>query len=209
MSEGSPPPPPPPIPSESGDRSSPEPNSQNHIADSQNGVAATSKEETTTTVSLTTTRSNRPSRACTIRAAARLHSAAQPAIQRKAKDAKKEPRLPESPPPSQCSKIVTPLVEPPPPSQLPRWNLRSMWELASVLNFLHVSWKAVIFLFLGWVYGIPMHHSKFGNLWFYMYVLCFRYLGLFWISQLNSRPKSLRLLSLRPMTHWVIYIFHC
>ena len=40
----------------------------------------------------------------------------------------------------QCSssKIVTPLVETPPASQLPRWSLRSMWELASVLNFLHV-----------------------------------------------------------------------
>lgn len=42
--------------------------------------------------------------------------------------------------PEQCSgsgKIVTPLVGSPPPSQLPRWSLRSMWELASVLNFLH------------------------------------------------------------------------
>ncbi|XP_023645218.1 DDT domain-containing protein DDR4 isoform X1 [Capsella rubella] len=35
-------------------------------------------------------------------------------------------------------KIVTSLVPPPEPSQMPRWNLRSMWELASVLNFLHV-----------------------------------------------------------------------
>ncbi|KAF8104237.1 hypothetical protein N665_0176s0048 [Sinapis alba] len=35
-------------------------------------------------------------------------------------------------------KIVTSLVQPPEPSQMPRWNLRSMWELASVLNFLHV-----------------------------------------------------------------------
>ncbi|CAH8381364.1 unnamed protein product [Eruca vesicaria subsp. sativa] len=40
----------------------------------------------------------------------------------------------------QCvkSKIVTSLVQPPEASQMPRWNLRSMWELASVLNFLHV-----------------------------------------------------------------------
>ncbi|KAJ4889486.1 DDT domain superfamily [Raphanus sativus] len=36
------------------------------------------------------------------------------------------------------SKIVTSLVSPPEPSQMPRWNLRSMWQLASVLNFLHV-----------------------------------------------------------------------
>ncbi|KAF7806145.1 DDT domain-containing protein DDR4-like isoform X1 [Senna tora] len=135
MSEGSPSPPP--IPTEPGDRSSPEPDSQNHISDSQNGVP-TSKEETTAAPPVITTRSNRPSRACTIRAASRLYSTAQPAIQRKAKDAKKEQRRPESPPQQQCSKIVTPLVEPPPPAQLPRWNLRSMWELASVLNFLHV-----------------------------------------------------------------------
>ncbi|ANM59250.1 unnamed protein product [Arabidopsis thaliana] len=46
--------------------------------------------------------------------------------------------------PKQCvaggssTKIITSLVPPPEPSQMPRWNLRSMWELASVLNFLHV-----------------------------------------------------------------------
>lgn len=38
----------------------------------------------------------------------------------------------------QCSKIVTQLVGEPEPSQLPRWNLRSMWQLASILNFLNV-----------------------------------------------------------------------
>uniref|UniRef100_A0A1D1ZDW6 DDT domain-containing protein n=1 Tax=Anthurium amnicola TaxID=1678845 RepID=A0A1D1ZDW6_9ARAE len=38
----------------------------------------------------------------------------------------------------QRSKIITPLVEPPPPGQLPRWSIRSMWEFASLLNFLHV-----------------------------------------------------------------------
>ncbi|KAF8708930.1 hypothetical protein HU200_029845 [Digitaria exilis] len=37
-------------------------------------------------------------------------------------------------------RVVTPLVgEPESPSELPRWRLRGMWELASVLNFLHVS----------------------------------------------------------------------
>lgn len=35
--------------------------------------------------------------------------------------------------------MVTPLVEEPAsPAELPRWRLRGMWELASVLNFLHV-----------------------------------------------------------------------
>ncbi|XP_027123823.2 DDT domain-containing protein DDR4 [Coffea arabica] len=38
----------------------------------------------------------------------------------------------------QCSKIVTPLVGEPEPSQLPRWNIRGMWQLASILNFLNV-----------------------------------------------------------------------
>ncbi|GJN22982.1 hypothetical protein PR202_gb10594 [Eleusine coracana subsp. coracana] len=36
-------------------------------------------------------------------------------------------------------RVVTPLVaEPEAPAELPRWRLRSMWERASVLNFLHV-----------------------------------------------------------------------
>ncbi|CAI9112395.1 OLC1v1012843C1 [Oldenlandia corymbosa var. corymbosa] len=38
----------------------------------------------------------------------------------------------------QCSKMVTPLVGEPEPSQLPRWNIRGMWQLASILNFLNV-----------------------------------------------------------------------
>ncbi|KAK7265748.1 hypothetical protein RJT34_33371 [Clitoria ternatea] len=109
----------------SGERSlsSLERNSQNQVADT--------KEETTVAAATTppsTTRSNRPSRACTIRAASRLHSTPVPA--------KKEDSPP--PPPSQCGKIVTPLTEPPSPSQLSRWNLRSMWEFASVLNFLNL-----------------------------------------------------------------------
>lgn len=37
-------------------------------------------------------------------------------------------------------RVVTPLVaEPEAPAEMPRWRLRGMWELASVLNFLHVS----------------------------------------------------------------------
>ncbi|KAB5524889.1 hypothetical protein DKX38_022638 [Salix brachista] len=36
----------------------------------------------------------------------------------------------------ESSKIVTQLVAPPETAQLPRWNLRSMWELASVFRHL-------------------------------------------------------------------------
>nr|KYP51723.1 hypothetical protein KK1_026383 [Cajanus cajan] len=95
----------------------PEPNPPNHDSDSKEETAAAPP---------VVTRSTRPSRACTMRAASRLHSS----------PAKKEVSPP--PPPSQCSKIVTALVEPPSPSRLPRWGLRAMWEFASVLNFLHL-----------------------------------------------------------------------
>ncbi|KAL9337803.1 hypothetical protein Peur_069572 [Populus x canadensis] len=91
-------------------------------------------------------RSNRPSRACTIRAAARLQQQQLAVIERKQKPKKQEQQqhLDESSVQQneQCSggssKIVTQLVAPPEPAQLPRWSLRSMWELASVLNFLNV-----------------------------------------------------------------------
>lgn len=130
---------PPPIPC---DRSSPEPLS--HIENPNPNTAtddliAENEPTTTTTTTNTeqpTTRRNRPSRACTIRAAERL-LAAQSVVERKPKP-KKEQQEEESPQQQQCSKIVTPLVEEPSPSQLPRWSLRSKWELASVLNFLHV-----------------------------------------------------------------------
>ncbi|GKU88744.1 hypothetical protein SLEP1_g2973 [Rubroshorea leprosula] len=100
------------------------------------------------------TRSNRPSRACTLRAAQRLQAQQQQAaFERRQKPVKKEQKQQRereqeqqqqndgSSSPQQCSgssKIITPLVGSPPPSQLPRWTLRSMWELASILNFLHV-----------------------------------------------------------------------
>ncbi|KAL8057095.1 hypothetical protein ABFX02_04G161900 [Erythranthe guttata] len=38
----------------------------------------------------------------------------------------------------QFSRMVTPLVGEPEDSQLPRWNIRSMWQLASILDFLNV-----------------------------------------------------------------------
>lgn len=99
----------------------------------------------------------RPSRACTVRSAARLHAAAAAeaiivAAQRKQKRKfRPPPRQLESPspPPSppqdpKCSKIVTQLVMEPEPAQLPRWSIRSMWEFASILNFLNVSRKLCV-----------------------------------------------------------------
>ncbi|XP_074375971.1 DDT domain-containing protein DDR4-like isoform X3 [Apium graveolens] len=93
----------------------------------------------------------RPSRACTVRSAARLHAAAAAeaiivAAQRKQKRKfRPPPRHVESPSPppsppqdSKCSKIVTQLVMEPEAAQLPRWSIRSMWEFASILNFLNV-----------------------------------------------------------------------
>ncbi|XP_018451530.1 DDT domain-containing protein DDR4 isoform X2 [Raphanus sativus] len=121
----------------------------------------TPAEDTTTPL-----RRTRPSRACTVRTQQRLQE--QRAAERKLKPAKKECKRKEEvvvvvdnddqdedeeedddgdeSQMQQCvggrssakSKIVTSLVPPPEPSQMPRWNLRSMWELASVLNFLHV-----------------------------------------------------------------------
>ncbi|KAK1407282.1 hypothetical protein QVD17_38896 [Tagetes erecta] len=95
----------------------------------------------------------RPSRACTARSAARIYEAAvaeasvvgvvrRQKPRRKARrevddDDEEEEEQPPSPP-NPYSGIVTPLVGEPEPSQLPRWNIRSMWELASVLNFLNV-----------------------------------------------------------------------
>ncbi|KAM2076234.1 hypothetical protein ACFX1T_039000 [Malus domestica] len=128
----------PPIPAV---RSSPEPQQQEQPPQNDNKASAPAP-----TPPLS--RSNRPSRACTIRAAARIQQQFQqqqnhPAEKRRAvskKEQQQQQRDDErsSPQCSSASKIVTPLVEPPPPSLLPRWTLRSMWELASVLNFLHV-----------------------------------------------------------------------
>ncbi|CAN8312523.1 unnamed protein product [Cochlearia groenlandica] len=114
--------------------------------------------------STTPLRRTRPSRACTVRAQQRFQE--QQAAERKVRSApspKKEQRLRKDDDvedqeedddgdenqAKQCvrgggggssssGKIITSLVPPPEPSQMQRWNLRSMWELASVLNFLHV-----------------------------------------------------------------------
>ncbi|KVH87374.1 DDT domain-containing protein [Cynara cardunculus var. scolymus] len=97
-------------------------------------------------------RRERPSRACTARSAARLYAAAaaEAAVVtdgRKQKSRRRPSRReieeeeeeePPPSPPNPYSKIVTPLVREPPLSQLSRWSVRSMWELASILNFLNV-----------------------------------------------------------------------
>ncbi|KAL5725533.1 hypothetical protein ACHQM5_008669 [Ranunculus cassubicifolius] len=82
-------------------------------------------------------RRERPLRACTARSVARLNPSSSPAQRKAAVVMKKEGH--QDQPKEQCSKIITELVEvPSSPLQLPRWNLRSMWELASILNFLNV-----------------------------------------------------------------------
>ncbi|KAH7675454.1 hypothetical protein IHE45_08G135200 [Dioscorea alata] len=71
-------------------------------------------------------------RACTSRPSHRLLPPPDPRPSPAAKKEREERR--------QNSRIVTPLAPPQPssPSLLPRWELRSMWELAAILNFLHV-----------------------------------------------------------------------
>ncbi|KAL8091727.1 DDT domain-containing protein DDR4-like isoform X2 [Apium graveolens] len=123
-------------------------------AQSSSPIHSDSK-DTKNTIPNNLIRRERPSRACTIRSAARLHHAAAAEAKftadyskRKKKKRKERPRPrdeeeeeeePSSPPQDdQCSKIVTLLIGEPPPSQLPRWSIRSMWELASILDFLNV-----------------------------------------------------------------------
>ncbi|CAN6440582.1 unnamed protein product [Victoria cruziana] len=75
-------------------------------------------------------RKERLARSCTVRSnSARFFSTGAAESARKPLPAVKEE--------PQC-KIITPLARPPPPSQLQLWSLRSMWELASILNFLHL-----------------------------------------------------------------------
>lgn len=110
------------------------------------------------------TRRERPSRACTQRAAAKLQAAAEAEAERKRKKKRREKLTASllkneseedgyrdsdeeengeedgstSPPQLQTSRAITPLLGEPEASQLPRWNTRSMWQLASILNFLNV-----------------------------------------------------------------------
>ncbi|WOH10499.1 hypothetical protein DCAR_0729968 [Daucus carota subsp. sativus] len=88
----------------------------------------------------------RPARACTLRAALKVYEVEEDCGSERKKSRKRKERSlcreesPDQSPPQdeQCSKIVTPLVAEPTLSQLPRWSIRSMWELGSVLNFLNV-----------------------------------------------------------------------
>ncbi|KAK1305835.1 hypothetical protein QJS10_CPA10g00304 [Acorus calamus] len=84
---------------------------------------------------INTSRKERLHRACTARSSARLHPPSpSPPVERRQIGSKRGRDDPPTP-----QRVVTPLVRPPPsPSQVPRWELRSMWELASLLNFLHV-----------------------------------------------------------------------
>ena len=121
-----------------------EPNSEAHISDVVVGPTFEEKTSVSPNTSISRSNRNRPSRACTLRPPSHLYSPP-PVTLRRVKGAKKEPRSPEESPENigQCSAVVvTPLVDPPSPSQLSRWKLRSMWELASVLNFLHVSFQS-------------------------------------------------------------------
>lgn len=81
-------------------------------------------------------------RACTSRSASanRVYQASVPASEsRRSSGASPAAARREKEEQLQRSKIITPLVEPPATAQLPRWSIRSMWEFASLLNFLHVS----------------------------------------------------------------------
>ncbi|KAI7755722.1 hypothetical protein M8C21_009680 [Ambrosia artemisiifolia] len=93
-------------------------------------------------------RRERPSRACTARSAARIYEAAVAeaavVVVRRQKgrrrvrrevvvEEEEEEEQPPSPP-NPYSGVVTPLVGEAEASQLPRWNIRSMWELAAVFR---------------------------------------------------------------------------
>ncbi|KAJ6830142.1 DDT domain-containing protein DDR4 [Iris pallida] len=80
------------------------------------------------------TRSGRFPRACTARTAARLRPAPPspaPAEPPRLSRQEREER-------AAAARAVTQLAPPVPPGQEPRWALRSMWQLASLLHFLHV-----------------------------------------------------------------------
>lgn len=154
---------------------SPENNTKPDVVENDTKPSVSNNNGTTSTASATApvVRRERPSRACTQRAVARMQAAAKAEAsmaeaERKRKRARKErlsarllkEELSEEEEEGsggeegeemeenggadgggtrvQCSKIITPLVGEPEPSQLPRWNIRSMWQLASILNFLNV-----------------------------------------------------------------------
>ncbi|XP_074316972.1 DDT domain-containing protein DDR4-like [Silene latifolia] len=92
-------------------------------------------------------RRERPTRACTTRPPKYVDP---PVIERRPRVPKKEKVVAvveeadvnvseeENEGMGQCSKVVTSFVNSPTPEQMPRWRLRSMWELASILHFFNV-----------------------------------------------------------------------
>lgn len=169
-----------PIQSRNGRSSENPENGKTHVeANSKNGNGEESSVSKNNVGAAVVVRRERPTRACTQRAAVRMQAAAEAEAamaekERKRKTSRKRERLAArllrddseeeeeeetggmgeegvkeeengeegggSPSSSrlQCSKIITSLVGELEPSQLPRWNIRSMWQLASILNFLNV-----------------------------------------------------------------------
>ncbi|KAL8154240.1 hypothetical protein V2J09_012000 [Rumex salicifolius] len=95
-------------------------------------------------------RRERPTRACTVRSKLYvepplIHLRSRPAKKEKkaaavvaAEDAEGEEEEEDDGGKGQCGKIITPLLNEPPLGQIPRRNLRAMWEMASILNFFNV-----------------------------------------------------------------------
>ncbi|PKA58284.1 hypothetical protein AXF42_Ash013008 [Apostasia shenzhenica] len=75
-------------------------------------------------------RKSRLPRACNARSSARVRSPSPTASGSLSRREKEEQQ--------QASRAITPLTQPGAVAQRPRWTLRSMWELASLLNFLNV-----------------------------------------------------------------------
>uniref|UniRef100_A0A7C9E9C5 DDT domain-containing protein n=1 Tax=Opuntia streptacantha TaxID=393608 RepID=A0A7C9E9C5_OPUST len=112
-----------------------------NISSSKNG-----KRSSNTNNSNTIVKRERPTRACTARPAKYVDP---PVIERRPRPPKREKlekvemkeveeEEEQGEGKEQCSRVVTSLVNAPTPEQMPRWNLRSMWQLASILNFFNV-----------------------------------------------------------------------
>jgi hypothetical protein len=107
-------------------------------------AASPESEQTPPAEAAETPRRTRPPRACNSRPKVLPPAPAPPPRKRgpgrpRLRDREEEGEREEEEETPQC-RVVTPLVaEPAAPAELPRWRLRGMWELASVLNFIHVS----------------------------------------------------------------------
>ncbi|KAL5722488.1 hypothetical protein ACHQM5_006004 [Ranunculus cassubicifolius] len=120
-------------------RSSNQESSHSQIRDNVNGIYIVQNKSLTTTSYVE--RVDRPRRACATRSSPGFYSLTTKARRRRAKETpvkiveEEEEEILQS---VQCSKIVTSLADCGSTLELPRLSLRSMWELASVLNFLNV-----------------------------------------------------------------------